>query len=323
MTVERMGKMADATWQVVQVFNNNVLLAQRISANEAPNHAGHAAHFAGVLESDASADQAVLLGRGIGFQKRRGDLIDAAAVHRYFVPETSQAPEELARLVADIDPSQLVLAQELAGLATTMCQVHLTDSAVVALADHVRFAVERAIKGQDLPMPLQWEVQHLYPQEYAFGQAACRHIREATGVQIADSEAVSLALHVVQAQLEAGSQNFERVATLTTLLTKILDTLDAALPGGPGVLDRDSMAVARFITHLKFLLQRLLSGQREQERNLSSLQAAVASEYPQAYGIAKRVVLVVQFETDCECSANEVTYLALHIARLMQQSEAT
>ncbi len=281
-------------WRIVQVFNNNVVLAQQ------------------------NGEHAVLLGRAIGYKQRRGRAVDESKIHQCYVPASGQPPEQFARLIGEIAPEQLELAQELNGLAQDICGTVLPDSVVVALADHIRFAFERALAGQEFPAPLQWEVQHLYPDEYRFGKKACEHIREKFGVQLPEGEAVALALHVVNAQFDGGTEGFERTANITSLLAKVLDVVDAALPGGPGVLDRDSLATARFITHVKFLLQRMFAGQSDQDTDIGRLRSTVAEQYPEAHTIAKRVLMALAFETDDEYTDNEATYLTLHIARLMR-----
>lgn len=287
-------------WTIVQVLNNNVVLASR------------------------GEERAVLLGRGIGFQQCPGAEVACSAVHQCFVPDTTAPPEQLARLVAEISPAQLDIAQELADLAKDMCRTTLPDTAVVALADHLRFAVNRALHGQVLPAPLEWEVRQLYAAEYAFGQAAIAVVQQRTGIQLDDSEAVSFALHVVTAQYAAGSGDFVRTARLTELLCKSLDVVDAALPGGPGVLDRNSMVTARFITLLRFLLQRLTAPEvagRSEDPPLERLSRTVTTEYPEAYHVAQQLILMLSFEVGRECSPSEITYLTLHVARLTASAE--
>ncbi|MDO4927817.1 MAG: PRD domain-containing protein [Corynebacterium sp.] len=290
-----------SSWRVAQVLNNNVVLAVS-STQPTP---------------DPTQD-AVLFGRGIGFQRKRGDLIATTEIQQIYHSAANQPPEQLARLVAEIDPKQLELAQNLADLAQVICHTSLPDSAVVALADHLRLATERTLAGAKSPAALQWEIQHLYPSEYAFGKQACQLVRAQTGVQFDTSEAVAIALHVVNVQYDRDNQNFARTVALTELLERILDIVDAALPGGPGILDRDSLATARFIAHIRFLLKRLVNPVQETAIPGARLQDAVAHEYPTAYRIAKRVMVAINFEAEIECSNAELTYLTLHIARLMQ-----
>ena len=49
------------------------------------------------------------------------------------------------------------------------------------------------------------------------------------------------------------------------------------------------------------------------------LGAKVSDEYPVAFTISGKVIMMLQLELDTQCSEDEVVYLALHIARLMQR----
>lgn len=286
-----------SVWKIIQVFNNNVVLAEN------------------------GSDRAVLLGRGLGFGRAPGAAVQADAVQEFFHPTAMQPPEQLARLIAELNPEIISLARELAENAEFMCDVTIPDSTVVAMADHIRFAIDRAAQGFSMPNPLRWEVSQFYPREFAFGHKALAHIKSRTQVSLPEDEAVSLALHVVNAQFAQSTRqdSMARTAQLTTLLTKVFDVLEAALPDQK--IDRDSMTAARFITHLRFLLQRLIGREgkaHEAEKGLISLSSKVADEYPVSFSIAGKVIMMLQLELDTTCSDDEAVYLALHIARLMK-----
>ncbi len=202
-----------------------------------------------------------------------------------------------------------------------MCSVKIPDSTVVAIADHIRFAIDRAIEGVEMPNPLKWEVSQFYPREFAFGLQALKQIKSSTGVQLPEEEAVSLALHVVNAQFAqrgADPANMARTTQVTKLLSKTFDVLDSALGGEP--IDRESMDAARFVTHLRFLLRRIIDRgptPHEPEPGMLKLGTKISDEYPVAFQIAGRVIMMLEMELDTETSDDEVIYLTLHIARLM------
>lgn len=289
--------MDTTAWKIVQVFNNNVVLAEK------------------------GSDRAVLLGRGIGFGRASGAAVTTEAIQEFFRPTTTQAPEQLARLITELSPQIISLARELAETAEFMCELDIPDSTVIAMADHIRFAIDRAGQGITLPNPLKWEVSQFYPREYNFGRKALRHIAQVSKVSLPEEEAVSLALHIVNAQFaqQTRQDSMIKTAQLTTYLSRVFDLLESGLPDQE--IDRESMSAARFITHLRFLLQRLINrgpDDQENEPSMSSLSTKIAEEYPVAYTIAGRVIMMLQLELDTSCSEDESVYLALHIARLMK-----
>lgn len=286
-------------WKIIQVFNNNVVLAER------------------------EDQRAVLLGRGIGFQRTAGASVPGESVHEVFSPSPAEPPEHLATLLTELPEELIGLSRELAGLAAIMCQIDLPDSTVIALADHIRFAVQRAIDGAEMSHPLEWEVRQLYPREFEFGRSALVHVQQTTGVRLDETEAVALALHVVNAQFTTANRdgaNMALTARVTALLTQVLDLVDMRLPGP---IDRSSMAAARFVTHLRYLLRRMLErgpdvpGPHDADPPLVQLSGTLQEQYPAAYRIASNVLLTMEMNLNIECSEDEVVYLTLHIARLM------
>lgn len=279
-------------WRIKQVLNNNVVLA-------------------------AQADrEAVLVGTGIAFGKRKGDEVYQEQISQIFAAEDTQ-PAQLARLVAELSPQQLELASKISSLAARICEIKLPDSTVVAIADHLRFAVDRAIAGTPLPNPLKWEVQQFYPEEYQFGQRALELIKAETGIQCDESEAVSLALHVVNAAFAVPGGSLVQTAKITEMLNKVFAVVEAALAME---IDRESAAAARFVTHIRFLLRRMLrrggSGAHEPEPALAGMRDTIAKTYPKSWSAAAKLVMMLQMELDTQCSDDEIVYLALHIARL-------
>jgi beta-glucoside operon transcriptional antiterminator len=78
---------------VKRVYNNNVVLA---------------------IESDAT--EVVLLGKGIGFQRRPGDTVDTSLADQRFVAEGHYRATQLAGLLSDAPSDQITLAQALTEL---------------------------------------------------------------------------------------------------------------------------------------------------------------------------------------------------------------
>ncbi|WP_347306116.1 PRD domain-containing protein [Corynebacterium sp. SA-MJD20WY100] len=199
------------------------------------------------------------------------------------------------------------------------------------LADHINAAIDRTLQGIALPNPMQWEIRQLYPREYEFGVRALALIKQSTGVQLAADEAISLAQHAVNAQFTLAGSSTQRspadmmsgmaqTAQFTQLLATILDIVENALDVP---LDRNSMATARFITHLRFLLHRLV-GERgtphEPEPGMLAMADSMMKQYPQAYRIAGLVVIKLESTLDTKCSEDEILYLTLHVARLMMKA---
>lgn len=273
--------------RVTKVFNNNVLLA-----------------------ADDAGTEVVLMGKGLGFQVRAGDAVRTADVERTFVAGDGTTPERIVALLDEIPAEDIDLTQRIVTEARGQLGPHITGHVVVPLADHISFALRRAREDVQIAYPLQWEVLHLYPKEVAFARHALVMVHEATGVELPALEAVPLALHFVNAQFGAGE--LSRTVEMTEVFGAVLAIVRSRL----GVeLDEESLDVARFITHLRYLFVRQQQGVPPPDMQ-GVLLEAVRSQHPDAVDAARAIQDLLRERYDWTVTGDEVLYLALHVARL-------
>lgn len=275
-----------ADMEVVRVLNNNAVLAH-----------------------DRAGVQAILLGRGIGFGKHLGDSIAPGAVSERFVPDSGIPIGQLTLLLAETPMELVLLSSALADLAKEQAHIEPRPALILALADHLRFAVDRARQGVSFAYPLQWEVAQLYPAEYALGVQSLARINTALDVTLPQSEATAIAMHLVNAQFATGDMS--ATERMTTRIAQVLDMVGSSL----GVqLDQESLEVARFVTHLRYLFTRLERG-IQIESSFSGLGDSIRAEAPSSFQAAVHVHSLLAMDGR-QLSRDEVAYLALHIARL-------
>ncbi|MCT1663424.1 PRD domain-containing protein [Corynebacterium sanguinis] len=278
--------------QILRVFNNNVVLAR------SGEHGG----------------EVVATGRGIGFGKKQGDVLDPAAVTRVFVPAEGRDPDHSAQMLAGLPAervAQVAVALEAVG-APADSRNRLT--LVTAISDHLEFAAARAASGEELNYPLRSEVLHLYPREYEMGVELLAEInrrqRAAGATELPDSETTALALHLVNAGFSTG--DLAQTYQMTGVIQQMLEIVAAGLSI---TLNTASISVARFITHVRYLLVRLSHG-RQLDHGQSPLTRQLLDAYPREVACARQVATVVELRFDCALTEDEIAYLGLHIVRL-------
>ena len=181
---------------------------------------------------------------------------------------------------------------------------------VMALADHICGAIQRAQRKQNIEYPLEAEVRSLYADEYAKGVAMVDAMNTYLGGALPRSEAVALALHLVNAGFSGGDLS----ATYT--MTGIIQQMIAVIEGAYGItLAQDSVNVARFITHLRYLFVRI--HQHEQlDDELQPIIESIKTSYPKACQCARQLAVVVKMRLGSDLTEAEIAYLALHVARV-------
>lgn len=264
-----------------------------------------------VLATDESGRDCVLLGRGIGYGHKPGEIVDAGVVDRVFLPVGDPDSAALVELLGTIPASYALLARDVIGLAQRALKVELHPHLLLALTDHLHFAAERHQQGLRVVNRLSWEMRTYYPDEYAVGMDAVALVNERLGIDLPDDEATNIAFHLVNARND-GHTDFDalRAATLISELVAIVSyrtgrSLTAA--------DLDHR---RFIVHLQFFADRLMTG-RMLDRNGSFLYEQLSAGYPQAVETAHLLGQHIRARYEVELPNEEIGYLALHVQRLL------
>lgn len=276
--------------RISRIYNNNVALATTFSG-----------------------EQTVVIGRGLAFGKRKGDMIDPSRVEQTFVPEKGESEERLTWSLSEIPSDILAIAIELESRVKESGNFSISHSFVIPLADHLNFAMIRAREGVTVEYPLALEVSQLYPREVEFGQNALALVGEKIGVTLPAGEAIPLALHLVNSQFAV--TDMSQTYRMTEIFTQIFDLISSVYGGS---IDQSSMSAARFVAHLRYLFVRTEKGGSGpfQDAGSATLLEAVKTSYPRAFRCAQKVYLLLEMQLNQELTQDELTYLTIHIARL-------
>ena len=270
-----------------------------------------------VLTVDYYGKESVMIGRGIAFGKRKGQLIDPSAVEQTFVPEQGMSGERLSMTLSEIPAEILSIATLLESKVRAEGALELSNSFILPLADHLHYAVVRARDGVRVQYPLAPEVTVLYPREVEYGRTVLAMVRERLQVELDPNEAIPLALHLVNAQF--ATADMSQAFRMTEVFAQVFEIIEASYER---TLDPDSVSSARFITHLRYLFVRASrEGEPQEIDGVSqpSLLAALRVDAPRAFACAQKVLLVLQMQLNHSLTRDELTYLTIHIARLARE----
>lgn len=261
------------------------------------------------VAQDKRGREMVVLGRGVGFHPMPYELTDLSVVYRTFYDVDPQYYEMLSSLPEEA----LMAAADIAEQAEIALQAELNPNLPFTLADHIAFAQEREKQGIRLATPLHYDVQHLYPREYELGLQAMETVRLRTGTALPRAEAVNIALHIVNAELEDSD------LSSTLAAVEVLDEVTVLVERELGIaLDRESYNYARFAMHIQFLVRRLSSG-KVMEQGSDKMLSELSAEYPATYRCAQAVAKEIEQRHGWHCSSDEVLYLMLHIYRVQNR----
>lgn len=265
-----------------------------------------------MLVEDERGLERVLLGRGIGFNRKAGEVVGPDQADRVFVGLDDADHRNLVELLAQIPAEYVDLARAIVADAEGS-GLQLDPHIYLTLTDHLHFAVSRHREGLVVTNRLAWEVRNVYPSEYAIGLRALSLMRERLDVELPHQEAANIAFHLVNAELGRPAVNSVRVVGLISSIMTIV-TNAAAIS-----INRDDLHGSRFVIHLQFFAERLFED-RLLRGDEDFLFRTMSTRYPRALAAAERVRSYVEQEHEVRIPDEEVAYLALHIARASEDT---
>jgi beta-glucoside operon transcriptional antiterminator len=261
---------------------------------------------------DGAGHELIATGKGIGFGDMPHD-VPLDQIQRTFY---GIDPKYLA-FIEEVDPEVLEFAAQLASLATQQLSYELSPNLPITLADHIQFALKRARDHMVVAMPLWREAESAYPVEYRLGEMAVAGLQKTFGVRIQRQEAAGIALSIVNAAVSSSPRAARAERKEEQLFTRIARIIEQRMDTP---IDETSFAYTRFESHIRYLLERLESGQPFKTEN-AELYTSLSSQYPEAASCAREVADAIGEAYGTELSDEEVLYLILHITRVVAKSE--
>lgn len=269
--------------QIVKVINNNVISC-----------------------IDDNGLEVVVMGKGLGFQTKPGDVPDENLIEKVFRMERQSDADKLMALLTALPPEHIQLCNVIVGYAKRVLSTPLNDTVYITLSDHIGFVVSRIQQGIQVQNGLLAEVRAFYPQEFAVGQYALRLLEEEVGLPIPEDEAASIALHLVNAEYDT---SLSQMVHITQVMQDILSIIqkDRTL----NISDKSSH-FDELTVHLKFLVLRVFSNE-DGERPEPEFVNVVRMIYPNEFQCANRVAAWLEQFSRRPISQETRAYLAVNI----------
>jgi beta-glucoside operon transcriptional antiterminator len=257
---------------------------------------------------DRSGRELVVMGRGLGFRAKPGDILQPSAAEKVFRMDSAEKTDQFKELITRLPPRLLELCSQIIDHAQEALGHRLNESIYLTLTDHIHFALERSRQKVDLLNPLLTEVKVFYPVEFAVGQYALERIRTEMGVTLVNDEAASIALHLVNAE-------FDGSMSTTMRAVQVLPDLMNVLEQWPDLqLNKKHLFYDELMVHIKFLAIQTVSGV-EQEWSADMLTQTVQTYIPNEYRCAGEMIRCLNEKSGKQIPAAEQAYLAVCIHR--------
>ncbi|MBR3120050.1 PRD domain-containing protein [Oceanobacillus profundus] len=272
-------------YTVKKALNNNVLIA-----------------------SDDEGQEVVLIGKGIGFNRKKNDTITEDAIEKLFVLRNEREQANYIKLLPQVDEAVLKTIIESINIIQARSNTPLHEKVHVALTDHTAFAITRLLKGMAIKNPFLKETKALYPAEYEIAADVVDYINQSLQVELPEGEIGFIALHIHSAITDKAIADLNKYSQLVTKLINVIeDQLEIQI-------DRESIHYLRLVRHLRYTIERITNNEFiEEPEKIANL---LKTEYPVCYNLAWKLIKIMQQTLNTSVYDGEVVYLTMHLQRL-------
>ncbi len=262
-----------------------------------------------VSSTDDNGVEVVIMGRGLGYKIKEGMEIPKSKVEKIFRLDNEDVMDRFKTLLTKLPPEQIQISTEIIQYANQVLNKPLNQNIYITLTDHVNFAIERFQEKLLFTTPLLREVKSFYREEYMIGEYGIALIDRKLGIKLPVDEAASMALHVVNAEYNTAMRDTMHI---TQLIQQVVGIVAEYFDINP---DERSHNYERFITHLKFLAQKIYTNDLLDQEE-SEFSQMISQMYPEEYVCSQKIQHFIQEEYGHQVSEEEVAYLAVHIKRI-------
>lgn len=276
-------------YRIVQVLNNNVAIVQ-----------------------DRFDGQAIAMGKGIVFQKKKGELIAKDKVQNLFVLKNCESQQNLSTLLKDVPLDFITTTYEIIDNAIRNYDYSVQEYIYVTLTDHIFWNYQRLLKNE-YQKNLLPEINEQYQIEYAIARDALSILKERLGIEFPPDEIKSIALHFINAKGKTEKTDVTKTDKKQTTLDLVKE-----------ILEREHISrnknkqnfYDRMMIHLRYMLDQD-NEITEIDEFTKKMDTELRNNYPEAYQIAEEIYQVIINEMGLALSSNEKVYLTIHIQRVI------
>lgn len=280
-----------ALFTVKKALNNNVIIAE-----------------------DKENKEVVLIGKGIGFNRKKGDQLDDRLVEKIFVLKDKDKQEQYKTLLLQMDNEIFDAIIDAMEYIKEHTNATLNEYIHVALTDHLMFSIYRIMKGVTIRNPFLVETKNLYPQEFKTASKVVKIVNEALNIHLPEDEIGFITLHIHSA---IKNKKIGEVNKHSQLIKQMIDVIEDAFNAK---IDKKSIGYIRLIRHLRFAIERTHEGDELEESTKINL--ILQNEYPFCYNLSWKLIKIMQNALKKPVGSAEAVYLTMHLQRIYSKLDS-
>jgi transcriptional antiterminator len=258
--------------------------------------------------------EAVVQGKGIGFGRKKGDILDSDKVEKVLYLGDFKDHKQLANLLKNIPLDIVTCVWNAIDEVKKMYDLKLLNYLYVTLSDHVFQAARKLREHTYKPNPLP-AMKDKYPKEYLAAEYTLQTINRDLELNFPPEEAKSIALHYINAEGEETEEmsSDDLAHKINVIVTDILKEY--------GISRKFSNAnyYDRLMIHLKYLVDRMENNDQDAVTLSPIVIESLKKQFPESTAITKKVIDDITEKLNITLTDNEKIYFLIHIQRIIQE----
>jgi transcriptional antiterminator len=256
---------------------------------------------------DINNHEVFICGNGIGYKKKNNnnEIIPSTQVERVFSLVNPDEKSMYEELIQNVSPNLIDIADKAISIIESDYNKPLNDHIHIALTDHIAFLARRCKLGETIENPFSNEIEALYPKEADIARKVVNMLNSSLNIVIPEGEVGFITLHILTSTSDETMYSLQKETLLIKKVVKLVEDETGKK------IDKKDLAYSRFVTHVRFLLERLKHD--EQLDAPIEMFNMVKNSYHSSYQVAKKVISLIEQEKNKQISDAEVLYMTLHI----------
>ena len=200
---------------------------------------------------DDNGKEQIVSGKGIGFGKKYGDEVDPSQIQKTYLITDSELQKKMISMLKEIPAEYMIFANDMVEYIKKAYSEKLSESLLVTLSDHIACAIDRKKNNIVFTNPLLDSIRESYPEELRLGEYCVEQMNKRLGIEMTQDEAGFIAMHIINARLNTKMSD---VYDITSMINGCIEISEYYYKKK---FNKDDVSYERFVTHLKYLAQRL------------------------------------------------------------------
>lgn len=263
-----------------------------------------------VLSENASGEEIILVGKGLAFGLNKGDLINTDKIEKKFELK-KEVNHKFQELIQDVSMEEILICDDVINYIKKTSNKEIDDSIYVTLTDHIVNMIDRLRQGIDFDSAALLNIKSLYKDEYKIALGVIDILRAKLDMNIDESEANFIALHIVNAELNS---NMMQMYEITTIMEGILAVVENEFD----IDKEDNQFYDRFIIYCRFFVQRIVNREylEKDPSTYEPMFQVMKSLYVDQLNCVNKIVEYIERKYDYTVEDDEKMYLLLHLVKL-------